>query len=107
MITLKPGVDVSNLQPQIVLALISIDQIYAHEGQECVITSACDGHHMAGSKHYEGLAVDLRTRFFSRGQIALVRRKIEKAVGDGYQCIIEKDHLHFEYDPPRRVTAEV
>lgn len=69
------------------------------------ITSTTDGTHMAGSKHYNGEAIDVGIRssstfqFFSKAiQIALVAA-IKAVLGADYDVVLESDHIHIEYDP--------
>jgi len=68
-------------------------------GRECIITSADDGQHMYGSLHYKKLAIDLRTNDLSEK----VKKKIHKALvdhfGEDWDIILEKTHIHCEYDP--------
>jgi len=45
--------------------LIIAELIYNNHNQELVITSALDGEHSAGSLHYYGMAVDIRTYYFN------------------------------------------
>ena len=68
-------------------------------GRTAIITSTTDGRHMRGSKHYKGLAVDLRvvdlpvsvqTRYFFALNYAL--RKL-------CDVVREPDHIHVEYSP--------
>lgn len=95
------------LQPEMAQALPLID--YAHDDigldRGAVVTSANDGRHMDGSLHYEGQAVDLRTRELNQlmiGKLAAALRKRLNGAEDlnrPYQVVVEHDHLHIEWDP--------
>lgn len=64
------------------------------------ITSAADGKHMPGSKHYIDRALDVRTRNIIGGH-AVARQWVEvlsKELGPNYDIILESDHLHIEHD---------
>jgi len=104
----KPEVNLE-LQPMMAKALPLID--LAHHDcelhRDAVCTSAKDGHHMDGSLHYQGLAVDVRSKDLSDAvthQLAAALR--QRLNGDAnknrpYQVVIETTppHLHLEYDP--------
>lgn len=64
------------------------------------ITSAKDGKHMSNSKHYSGNAIDIRTRDMK--EINDTAREIKFELGEDYDVIVEKDHIHIEYDPNER-----
>lgn len=75
-----------------------IDWIHLkHTGRPAVITSARDGWHMAGSRHYSGEAVDLRSRDVKAPQ-ALVR-ELKDTLGADFDVVLEADHIHLEFDP--------
>lgn len=69
------------------------------------ITSVCDGKHMKGSKHYEGNAIDIRTRFkTSLSQMPkldklFLAKRLKHALGKDYDVVIENTHIHIERDP--------
>ena len=63
--------------------------------QEMVITSAKDGKHKDGSKHYEGKAVDLRIRDFYDAWITYLKQSL----GKDWDVVLEDDHIHVEYAP--------
>lgn len=65
------------------------------------ITSASDGEHMTGSKHYTGEAYDFRTRNVVGGQIECARwvTRLREELGSNYDVVLESTHLHAEYDP--------
>lgn len=68
-----------------------------HGMQSLTITSARDGNHMEGSKHYTGDAIDLR--IWSIPDPTGMRDELQTALGDDYDVILETDHIHVEWDP--------
>jgi hypothetical protein len=89
-VQLHPGVAIP-------LALMIVEPILAKHGQELVITSMMDGEHRDMSLHYSGLAVDLRTWDLRNPRSCV--DKMGRALGDNYDVVLEKDHIHLEYDP--------
>ncbi|MCA9340424.1 MAG: hypothetical protein KDA17_05910 [Candidatus Saccharibacteria bacterium] len=103
---LKPGVNPLRMRPEIVLAVIVANEVYALHGRGLVVTSICDGVHSARSYHYAGLAIDCRTRYFdSAEQINDVAEEIRARLGEFYDVVIESDHLHIEFDENRAIDA--
>ena len=89
-------VNIVDLAPQLVMLLPVIDQIYHDEyNTELVITSGKHGIHGKGSLHYEGKAVDLRTW----NVIASLVSRLQAALGPNFDVVLEKDHIHVEYQP--------
>lgn len=99
MLSLKPGVKMSGLQPQIVLGLISIHSVFEVFGYEATITSINDGHHMDGSLHYRGCAVDLRIRSVDSSDVVGLMAALRRCLGSDFDVVLEVDHIHIEYDP--------
>ena len=96
MIAIKPGVKVGGIKPEILLAINIARE--AWPDATLTITSVVEGVHMNGSLHPKGYAVDLR--------LPAEADHREKVVGDlrallqtDYDVILEKDHIHIEYDP--------
>lgn len=97
---LKMGVDVSRLKRPIRRILNDVDRIYRNlTGREAVITSTYEGTHSPSSLHYANLAVDIRLPHTKVGEVL---RAIKLAIGEDYDVVLEKDHIHIEYDPKRR-----
>ena len=98
---IKPGVDVRGIQAEILLARIVAGEIFARYGANAIITSALDGKHKKNSKHYEGLAIDLRVRHVDRRLWPVIAEELGKALGPQYDVILEakKLHIHVEFDP--------
>ena len=65
------------------------------------ITSGNDSKHMPGSLHYLNRAFDIRT-FNIVGGVKIAQEwvtKVKLALGDDYDVILEKDHIHVEFQP--------
>ena len=90
--------------------LVAANIVWTRHGQELVVTSGLDGTHSAGSYHYYGFALDLRTRYFITieevNEVAEdlrqeIRRQAWAKFGvhgaDAYVVIVEKDHMHVHY----------
>jgi hypothetical protein len=80
--------------------------IYLPTPQRLVITSANDGKHMEGSKHYDDEALDLRVWHLINPQA--VAEQIQNELGEDFDVILEwreeggeevPSHIHVEYDP--------
>lgn len=95
---LKPGVKLTNLQPQILLAMIVAESVYHSFQTEFVITSVDDSKHGATTLHGKGMAFDCRTRDLSKEDAKLVVYNIKQRLGNDFDVILESDHIHIEYD---------
>jgi hypothetical protein len=101
-VKLKPKVSVAGLRPEMLVALMAAQEVYRELGQPLVVTSAVDGRHSITSLHYAGCAVDLRTRDLGESTATTARDMIAHALPEDYDCILEKDHIHLEWQPRRR-----
>lgn len=90
-----------------------LDEVYQrHTGRECIITGGNDGRHNKGSIHYElkeyrgtdhvlrkeSGAFDARIRDISRQTAKNITQVLKIKLPD-FDIILEKDHIHGEYDP--------
>ena len=108
MLRIKSGTGAARvwgLQPAMILAAMVCDSVMGKRGKDAVITCGIDGKHMAGSKHYVGLAFDMRTSELTPTEVAVVRNEIKSALGDDYDIVIEGNHLHVEVDPKQPYTS--
>ena len=96
---LKPGTKLKGLQPQILFAAFVAEEVYAARGRDLWITSGNDGKHLPNSKHYDGQAIDIRTKNLDQHEVAGVVEAIRVRLNDEYDIVLETDHLHIEYDP--------
>jgi hypothetical protein len=96
---LKKGVNPLGMRPEIMIAAIVANEVYALQGHNLVITSITDGKHGDDSYHYKGLAIDIRTHYFaSQDEIIQVASAIASRLGFCYDVVIESDHIHVEFD---------
>jgi hypothetical protein len=95
---LKDGVSLQDVSWRMFYAACVAEGIYKKYGAECVITSANDGKHGDKTLHHKGLALDLRTWTLG-GREMQVATDLQKALGNEYDVVLEKDHVHIEWDP--------
>ena len=96
---IKDDVIMAGLKLEMRKVLVCADNIWKDLGQELVITAALDGTHSAGSFHYYGYAVDLRSRYFSEEEKHVAASRLQSDLGDDYDVIVHSSHIHAEYDP--------
>lgn len=83
---------------QIFHAALIVEAVLKDYGTELTITSAKDGKHKDGSRHYDGRAIDVRT-WKIKGREVEAAAKIKAKLGKDYDVVVEGDHIHVEYDP--------
>ena len=70
-----------------------------------VVTSGNDGQHMEKSLHFKNLALDFRTGhnwdapLMSEDEARELCEELKARLGMGFDVVLEKDHVHCEYDP--------
>ena len=98
---IKNGANIQGLDIRMRPALIAASEIWNNLGQELVITSGLDGEHSAGSLHYYGLAVDMRTRYFDDNLKSIAADRLRKELGNNFDVIEHSFHIHVEFDPKK------
>jgi hypothetical protein len=98
-ISLKPGVSLKGLKTEILFGVLILAEILREMGLGLTITSGNDGTHSAGSKHYEGLAVDIRSRDKTKQQVIDAVAEFKRRADQQFDIVIESTHIHLEYDP--------
>lgn len=97
---IKTGVSLKGLQPQIVLALLVVQQIWTDRNMTGpTITSCSDGEHGYGSLHHTGMAIDIRrpiTQTVAQSTVDEIRRRLGELE---YDVVLKDDHIHIEYQP--------
>lgn len=102
LFALKPGVSIKGLQPETLLGIFLVKQVYESFGLDFVVTSVVEGAHKVGSLHYKGLAFDGRiSNIQDPGMISKIVEKCKYYLGPQWDVILEmeKVHIHFEFDP--------
>ncbi len=105
MLFLKPGVRLTGLRPELVIAVIAAERVYAKAGHDFTITAGIDGKHSTGSLHYSGAALDLRTRDVPAADVPMLAAQIRDCLGADFDVVIENDHLHLEFQVKQPLTA--
>lgn len=87
-------------RPMVEILLAVFDVWDFNSGLSPVVTSAHDGKHMRKSLHYRGLALDLRTRYFkTQAEKSEFAGELRDRLGEEYDVVLERDHVHVEFDP--------
>lgn len=111
MIRLKPGVKLTDLAPQVVLAIAAAESIWFKHGQTTLVVTSCnDGSHKPTSLHYRGRAVDLRSKALPEFARQEAVQELREALGVEFDVLHEgigsaTEHVHCEYDPKQGGTA--
>jgi RHS repeat-associated protein len=75
-----------------------VDAVFNRIGnRDAIVTYTTNGTHMVDSLHYDGNAVDLRTRDLSASDRAEAVQSLRNELGADYRVINEGDHIHIEY----------
>jgi len=96
-----PQVDATQgIHPEIFRALAAAAEVWEQNGApELVVTSLDDGEHRPDSKHYKGDAADLRIWNLPRARWHAATNDLAARIGDDFDVVLEKDHVHVEWDP--------
>lgn len=96
---IKEGANIQGLHIRMRPVLKAADKIWDDLGEELVITAGLDGEHSAGSLHYYGRAVDMRTRYFDEYDKEEAANLLRRDLGEDYDVIEHTTHIHVEFDP--------
>lgn len=94
---LKLGVEISRLKRPCRRSLIIIEILYEEIKEEAIIVSTYEGNHGANSLHYCNDAYDIRPPQKTSGHA--MKRLIKKALGNQFDVVFHRQHIHIEYDP--------
>lgn len=104
----KPGANIDTLRPEMNDAVIAAGTAATELGIPNVITSGNDSVHMAGSLHFEDLAIDVRRGDWPDfNDVATARKqttRIKEQLSRDFDVVLENTHIHIEYDPKRTVA---
>ncbi len=93
-IIIKVGVEWYAMHPRMIEAYRAWQDLLAPYGVPAVVTSARDGRHITGSRHYTGRAIDLRTRDIPPHLLQDIADRYRDRMGSDWVVILERDHLH-------------
>jgi len=105
MLSLKPGIKIYGIKPEILLGLIIIERVFDSLNIPCVVTSPAnnsEAHSSTNSLHYTGQAIDIRlpSRYNpSAGLDKSVTDSIRNVLGEEFDVVLESNHIHVEYQP--------
>jgi len=105
----KEGTDakVKGMQPEILLAIFITDALLGKMfKKDLTLTSVIDSH-KPPSLHPKGQAFDMRTGGITPTEKTRFKKELKNLLGDEYDVVIEKDHIHVEFDPPPQEVKSI
>ena len=105
MIKFKPGVVIEDLPKEMYALFPILDELFAKENADAIITSARDGVHKKNSLHHRHRAFDLRSKHLNEDAKMRVFSKMKTDLSPfGYDILLEalgkpNEHFHIEHDP--------
>lgn len=100
---IKQGVNLLGLRPEALLGMMVAASVLPKYGQELIVTSVVDGIHKRSSAHASGRAFDCRIWSLANPERAV--RELKIALGDEFDVILERTHIHIEWDPKSAPNA--
>lgn len=96
----KDGVNLNGVEPPTWYAIGVAEGVFRSRNSELVVTSLTDGVHPdAKNVHGRGFAVDIRTRDLAPNVAGYIVEDLGHLLFKlGYDIVLEKDHLHIEWD---------
>jgi hypothetical protein len=102
MVKVKKGVVFKAFRFEMIELIDFLRRLSIEIGKDLWITSANDSKHRKNSYHYEDLALDIRTRNLTKEETETVVRALKYSLGMiYYDTVLEKDHIHIEFDQRR------
>jgi len=99
---LKKGVTLLGIKPELVIGLMVADAVYRMNDEELTVTSITDGKHSRKSRHYLGLAADLRTNNISELMTDVIALQIQQQLPEFFVLLEHKnssnEHIHIQFN---------
>ena len=95
---IKLGAKINGIQPEMAIAYTICCSVCSKYGVPCVLTEGTGGKHMSHSKHYIGMALDIRKRDLPKDQVVDFVRDLKAALGSQFDVVDEPTHFHIEFD---------
>lgn len=104
---LKRGVEIQGITNEMTWGMMIANDVYDFYGFDLEITSALDGRHSRNSLHYSGNALDYGIKDkggnpFTRLFMKQLRDNIKVRCGKNFDVVVEKNHIHHEYQARHR-----
>jgi hypothetical protein len=114
MLTTKSGVRFATITPALLHMLVTVERLsrtlFGLPDEGLVVTSGSDSTHMAGSKHYTGEAIDLRSKTLGPLKGTLIAT-LRAELGTQFTVLLEhegtpNEHVHIQVRKGRRFDPE-
>lgn len=96
---IKAGVDILGTKPELIIGYMITVFAYHDAGEKFVLTGGREGKHTLTSLHNSGNAFDCR---LPKKDAQGLRDEIKRRTGIDFDVVLERDHIHVEYQPRTR-----
>ena len=99
-IKMSKSVSLCGVKPEVMMCLSVVLSAAEKLGaDECYISSARDGKHSTGSRHYMGMALDFDVPRWDAVDMSKWALEVRNNLSGEFDVIDHASHLHVEYDP--------
>ena len=99
---LKNSVRLLGAKPELIIGLMVCDSIYRMNTENLIVTSNTDGKHSKNSRHYLGVAADLRTNNIDNEKTDIIYSQIKQMLPEFYVLLESKgtsnEHIHIQFN---------
>lgn len=99
---LKPGVSLLGAKPELVIGLMVADTVYSGNGEQLTVTSIAEGVHSRKSRHYLGMAADLRTNNIDKLKTRVILTQLKHNLQEFYILLEHEgepnEHIHMQFN---------
>ena len=95
---IKPGASIQGLKPEMLVAIQIAEGVWTSLCRELVITAGTDGKHSKTSRHYIGMALDFRSRYFTPRQKKAAVVSLRIKLGPEFKVVVHKRHIHVQFN---------
>jgi len=101
----KTPARVAGVRPETVFAMVAAERLCYAKGVDFVVTSCTEGEHSPGSRHYMGLAFDMRRHGIPAEWVDGFCAELRSRLGEDFQVILEPSHIHVQFSPQRALSG--
>lgn len=96
------GVRFDGVKTETLAGIMVASFVYFRHGHACTVVKLVTenpGVQRLRTAHDQGLAADLRSSMIPKDKLSRMVLSLKDALGSDYDVVLEKDHIHMEFQP--------